>query len=290
MRVARICGIEFRVNPFLVLLLLVYSSAGLVRETLVAFWIVVLHELAHIAVASCFGFRAERVEFLPFGGVAVFSEPLALQPAAEAITAAAGPVHNFAFAVFAAVLQRNGHIAPNFARFLVETNLAIGIFNLLPAIPLDGGRILRAVLAPRIGLARATALAVRVGRLAGATVLVAGSILAYLGRCNVLVPALGGFLVFAATKEARQVPYDRIRDSLRKKRRFLETGAISTQLLAVQEATLFRDVVRRLEPGKLNVVLVFSRDLELLGITTEIDVLEAMVKHGPDAPVRVLVI
>lgn len=288
MRIARIYGMEFRVSPFFLLLLFAYASVGLLRETLLVFWIVLLHELAHVAVAACFGIRAERVELLPFGGVASFSEPLVVSPAREAVIAISGPIHNFAFAFLAAALERSGYVASGLARFLVETNIAIGVFNLLPGIPLDGGRLLRAALVPRVGPVKASGLAAAVGRLVGLGVLVAGGALAYLGWCNVLVPVLGGFLVFAASREARMVSWARVRDTLRKKREFLAAGTMVVHLLAAHETALLGDVARRFVPGKLNVVVVFDRELAIRGLATEVDVLRAMTRHGPDAPVRTL--
>ncbi|MDI7246246.1 MAG: site-2 protease family protein [Bacillota bacterium] len=285
MRIARIYGIEFRVSPFFLLLLLAYASVGLLRETVLVFWVVLLHELAHVAAAACVGVRAERVELLPFGGVASFARPLAANPASEAIIAAAGPAHNFALAFLAAVLGRNGHIADSFARFLVETNLAIGLFNLLPGIPLDGGRILRAALASRMGPVKATWVAAALGRAFGLGILLAGCVLAYLGRCNVIVPMLGGFLVFAASREVRAVSWARMRDILGKKEEFLAAGAMAVHLLAARETVALGDVARLFTPGKLNVVVVFDREFVARGLATEMDVLEAMTRYGPDAPV-----
>lgn len=289
MRVFCFHGLDVHMNPFFVLFLLMYASAGLLRETLLAFWVVVLHELAHIVAAGCFGFRAYRIELLPFGGVASFSESLAGHPGAEAIIALAGPLHNFTFAAIIAALSRGHGIPPSLARFLVETNLAIGVFNLIPAIPLDGGRVLRAALVPRIGMIRATAAAVCMGRLVGVGVLVLGSYLVFLGRCNVLIPSLGGFLVFAASREVSAASYVKVRDGLRKRGRLLRDGSIRAEVLASHEATSCRETARRFIPGKLNIVVVFNDRLDIIGIVTEIDVLEAMVRHGADEPIGSLV-
>lgn len=284
MRIARVYGTEFRVSPFFLLLLLAYASVGLLRETLLVFWVVLLHELAHVAVAACFGIRAERVELLPFGGVASFSQPLIASPGREAIIAVSGPAHNFAFAYLAAVLERGGYVSSSLARFLVETNIAIGLFNLLPGIPLDGGRLLRAALVPSLGTLRASRLAAAIGRILGLGILVVGGIMAYAGYCNVLLPVLGGFLVFAASREARIVSWARMRDTLRKKQEFLAAGTMAVNLLAVHEKACLKDVVRRFVPGKLNVVMVFDTDLAIRTLACESDVIEAMSEHGPDAP------
>ncbi|MCR4401824.1 MAG: M50 family metallopeptidase [Firmicutes bacterium] len=284
----RVFGVEVGVNPFFLLLLFVYASVGLFRETVLVFWVVLLHELAHVAVASCLGVRATRVELLPFGGSVSFSESLLASPVREALIAASGPVHNFAFALFVVVMERCGYVSGNLSEFLVETNVAMGVFNLLPAIPLDGGRLLRAALAPTLGPVRASLLAAGLGRLIGAGVLVIGGALAYLGHCNILVPVLGGFLVFAASREAYMASWARIKDILRKRDRFLAQGAMAVNVLAAHEAAPLGGVARRFVPGKLNLVAVFDDELAMRGLVSEVDVLEAMTKHGPDAPIGTL--
>ncbi len=290
MRIIKARGVDIHVNPFFVLVLLMYASVGLFIETLLAFWIVVLHELAHVAIAGGLGFKVERLELLPFGSVAQFDKSFAETQEAEIAIALAGPFHNFVFAGIAFVLLRTEIVRFSFGRFIFELNLAMGLFNLIPALPLDGGRVFRAILSNRIGVVRATAIAVNMGRICGLIILVLGVYLVLLGKGNIFLPSLGGFLMFTASREFEKASYMRVKDSLRKQERLLNDGAMYAEIIASYEQTPMVEVVRKFIPGKVNIVMVLDRSLNILGFITEIAVLEGMVRYGSNAPVRRIVV
>lgn len=151
---------------------------------LLLFVCVTLHEFGHALVAKRFGIKVPHITLLPIGGVASL-ERMPDKPLHEFLIAIAGPLVNFAIAVLifplllitgnlpslalgnaAAILS--GSQAPTVATFLLflfYTNIALGAFNLLPAFPMDGGRVLRAILAFGISYVDATRIAVFVGRL-----------------------------------------------------------------------------------------------------------------------------
>ena len=218
MRIIKAWGVDVHVNPFFVLVLLMYASVGLLLETLLAFWIVVLHELAHVVIATGLGFRVEKLELLPFGSVAQFDKSFAETRGAEIAIALAGPFHNFIFAGIALILLYTGSVPLSFGRFIFELNLAMGLFNLIPAIPLDGGRVFRAILSDRIGVVRATAIAINMGRICGIAILALGIYLVFVGKEQHFLPSLGGFLMFTASRESERISYMRIKDTYGRKR------------------------------------------------------------------------
>jgi len=137
------------------------------------FAFVTLHELSHVLMARRYGIGTRDITLLPIGGVASM-ERLPQRPSEEIAVAVVGPLTNLAlaallflglvlgqFVVDARVLQLVG--GPFLGKLLV-INLAIAGFNLLPAFPMDGGRVLRALLAQRWGRERATEIAARVGQ------------------------------------------------------------------------------------------------------------------------------
>lgn len=289
MRILKTRGVDIHINPFFVLMLLVYASVGLLPETLFALWIVILHELAHVVVAGGLGWRVKRLELLPFGGVVEFDKVFCETPGSEIAIALAGPIHNLIFAGLVFALLRREILPPGFGKFVFELNLAMGLFNLLPAIPLDGGRVTRAVLSHSIGAARATAVAANIGRIAGLIMLTLGVYLVFAGEGNVFLPSLGGFLMFAASRESEKVSYIRIQDSLRKKERLIRDGSMSAEVIASYEQTPLVEVVRKFSPGKVSVVMVLDNSLNILGFVTEVAVLEGMGRHGPRVPIRRIV-
>lgn len=156
---------------------------------LVAFFVcVVLHELGHCLAARRYGVGVSRILLLPIGGVAEF-DGIPPEPRREVVISLAGPAVNFALAAALWILLRllpatvtvTGGLPtalPDLAgslEFLLGWNLVMGTFNLVPAFPMDGGRVLRALLAGRMDYVRATFWAATVGKV----VAVAGAGVAY---------------------------------------------------------------------------------------------------------------
>ncbi|KIG13107.1 SREBP protease/CBS domain protein [Enhygromyxa salina] len=187
-RIARIAGIDVRVHvTFLALLGWIAWVSYAATDTaaaaidgvllvLVVFSIVILHELGHALMARRFGIKTRDITLLPIGGVASL-ERMPEEPRQELLVAIAGPAVNFALAgFFAAVALLLGKpLAPaamlspsagsaSLVTQLVWINLALGAFNLLPAFPMDGGRVLRALLALRFSDIRATRIAAGLGQ------------------------------------------------------------------------------------------------------------------------------
>lgn len=148
--------------------------------TVLLFACVVLHELGHSLVARGFGLRPKEIVLLPIGGVAVLDRNPE-KPLHELLIALAGPAVNVAIAAvlvlafgrtflegvsLQSVLSRSA-TSPTHATlvvWLLAANLWLALFNLIPAFPLDGGRVLRAVLAMFLGFSRATRAAAGIGQ------------------------------------------------------------------------------------------------------------------------------
>ena len=174
-----ILGIRIRVHwLFLVLLgyvLLFGGGLGAVVLVCAVFVFVVLHELGHSLVARAYGIHVRDITLLPIGGVARL-DGMAPTPKAEFWIALAGPMVNIvlallllplALAVSAGGLALGWNVFGSFAEFLgllFTVNISLALFNLLPAFPMDGGRIVRAFLARKHGMLEATRKAARLGR------------------------------------------------------------------------------------------------------------------------------
>jgi Zn-dependent protease len=185
---ARIAGIKTRVHASFGLLLLwvafsAYRSTGSAAGALLGlafviliFGAVLLHELGHALTARRFGIPTRAITLYPIGGVAEIMGP-PRTPKQEIAIAVAGPAVNFVLAaIFGGVslfLPEVGLI-PMFISALAWANLGLGLFNLLPAFPMDGGRVLRAAISKRYGPLRATMYAAGLGKVAAVGLFIYG--------------------------------------------------------------------------------------------------------------------
>lgn len=164
-RLGTLFGFPIRINlSFLLMLAIVTLSAGGVVGLpilLVAFVSILLHELGHALVARRLGVPIREIEFHFFGGAAKMVG-LPRSAGDEIRIAAAGPAVSLVLAGAGAFL--GAITGTRFFAFVGFVNLVIGLFNLLPALPMDGGRILRAAFAKRMGFLPATRLALRIAR------------------------------------------------------------------------------------------------------------------------------
>jgi Zn-dependent protease len=228
-RLGRFFGIDVRVHVtfFLLPLLLAFSSfsrSGTVIAALesvvfmlIVFGFVVMHEYGHALTARRFGIRTRGITLYPIGGVAML-ESMPKKPWQQILVAIAGPAVNFALAA-GIVLAMNtlGYsvlregIAPtsglgSLLASLFWVNVVMGVFNLIPALPMDGGRVLNAALTLKLGPLRATQIASRVAKLVA---LAMGAYAVYDGH---FMLGLIAFFVWSASSAEVRAAQQRDRD------------------------------------------------------------------------------
>jgi len=246
------------------------------------FLCVLLHEFGHIFAARAFGVRTPDVILLPIGGVARL-ERIPEEPAQEFLIAIAGPAVNVVIA-FALVLLGGASLSlahlsavesadVSIVDRLAAVNLFLALFNLIPAFPMDGGRVLRALLATRLGYVRATEAAATIGQ-------GVAFVLGFLGLFgNPLLIFIAIFVYLAASSEAHIVAT-----------RAMSRGVPVTAAMMTQFATLTPDehidaavdTLLRTQQGEFPVV---DGSGHPLGLLARNDLIRALKERGPDAPV-----
>lgn len=213
----RVFGIQLAVHASFLLLLAYWGYEGWradgvtgmvwsVGLVVLFFVCVILHELGHSLTARRYGIRVPRILLLPIGGMAEM-ESIPRKPSQELWITVAGPAVNFALVAILLPLSWNAlfgaeevsvYSVPGLLGQLCYANAVMGVFNLVPVFPMDGGRIFRALLATKLPYLRATWWAVMVGR-----VLAIGFIGWALYRDNLMLAVLFTFILFAGNTEYR---------------------------------------------------------------------------------------
>jgi len=241
--VGRLFGVEVRIHlTFVFLLAFVWmlessmkgnSTAGRVLALVgIIFGSVVLHELGHALVAKREGLQAKAIILFPIGGITLMDDPITTSskgtPAwiRDIRIAFAGPLVNIAIGVISAfvVLTRFPEAqlwtkplihSNHLLRSLVWSNLYLGVFNLLPAYPMDGGRALRAIFARRIDVVQATRRAVSIAHALATLMVVVGMLQLIRGNPdNAWLVMLGFFLLIGAQFEERSAIFQSVLETV----------------------------------------------------------------------------
>jgi Zn-dependent protease len=204
-KLTRIAGTDVNIHlTFFLLLAWIGHTSGAtgVLFVVLLFGCVLLHEFGHVFAARAFGVRTPDITLYPIGGVARL-ERMPKKPFQELMVALAGPAVNVVIALFLFGLIGAGTVmgaltnpSGSFLVQLAVVNVWLVIFNLIPAFPMDGGRVLRSVLAMRMNRSRATDIAAQVGKVFAVGFGVLG--LFY----NPMLIFIAIFVYFGATQEA----------------------------------------------------------------------------------------
>lgn len=293
-RLGSIAGIDILVHgTFVLLLLWVGVSHYLPRHSLgdvgagivfiiALFAIVVLHELGHALTARRFGIRTRDITLLPIGGVARL-ERMPEDPRQELLVAVAGPAVNVALALgFFLVLSPQGGASPfgdfslvggDFLSKLFWINVSLAVFNLIPAFPMDGGRVLRALLAMRGDYLRATQTAAGIGQ----------GIALFFGFVglftNPFLVFIALFVWMGASAEASTVE---LRSALAG---IPVSRAMISEFRTLQPSDTLDDGVRHILAGFQQDFPVVEQE-RLVGVLTRSGLLKVLSERGGHTPVR----
>ena len=251
---------------------------------------VLVHESAHLILSLQYALPVRSVVLLPIGGVSLLDETVFFTPEAqpqgepgmrrwqrEAIVAAAGPVVSFVVALITAIVL--AAVAPEvrlnqhpyvhtggLLRSMVWVNVFLGAFNLLPAYPLDGGRILRALFTRIMDFMRATRQAVTVGQ-------ACSMLLFFAGMWNTWLMMIGFFLFVGAQLEERSVMFQSVLENVHMR------DVMLTDFATLSPADTLEDALHK-AVHSLQDDFPVIRGTDLVGVISRQNILEALRAEG----------
>ena len=292
-RFATIFGTDVRIHITFVLLVAWYAftawqaggnEAALASAVflILVFGCVLLHEFGHILMARRYGIRTPTVLLSPIGGVAQL-ERMPEEPRQELFVALAGPAVTalIILGLGGALAITNGtgdllNFDPAHDRLvpaLFRMNIVLLVFNLLPAFPMDGGRVLRALLVSRKGMVRGTRIAVRIGQAFAIGIGVLGLI------GNPMLIIIAGFIYLAAEAEVSMV------ETRAAGRGVTADAMMITDLRTLPVYATLEQAVRLLLAGEQREFPVVDNDGRLEGLLTRDHLIRGLTDQGPGATV-----
>lgn len=293
-KIGTIAGTEIRVHMTFALLLvwiwfMHYQIGGTpaawegVAFIVVVFICVVLHEFGHIAAARHFGIKTPDITLLPIGGVARL-ERSPSDPLQELVIAVAGPLVNVLIAAFL-VVALGGVVGleqlaepqdPRVSFFvrLAGVNIFLVLFNMIPAFPMDGGRVLRAILAWRWSWVRATKVAATIGQGFAFAMGITG--LFY----NPLLILVAIFVYLAAEAEAQGAQLQEVSGGV------VVSDVMITTFATLQPSANLSEAVELLLATSQSEFPVVDGDGHFEGLLTRAELISSMTITGVNTPVR----
>ena len=277
-RPIRIFSVEF--HWWTLLLFIVAFRLEFLHRLLIAYGITAIHECAHILVACRLGIKIKKIEVLPFGITARICDDGIKKTADEIRIALAGPLSNCIIAYLT-----YGLVGGLWRDYIVYTSLVIGGFNLLPALPLDGGRVLKAILVRKFGCIRGFGMAMKITFFCGIAIVVVGLWIIYITGFNFSFLIIGAFLIANITEETKNSHMVVMKDILYSRRKLEEKNG-KGEILVVREDERASKVVAEISYDRYYLIYIVNGGAEILHIMTETAFVEGLAVLGVNASMR----
>lgn len=268
------------INLFSIPLLIVAVLTGSAGSMAIAYLVVTLHEFAHFCAARRFHVGVSGFVIMPFGVCLRLKENLIKDPVQESIICAAGPVCNLLLIAAAVLLRPYLSCPEDWYAFFLYSNLSILLINIVPIIPLDGGRILRAVLTHHYGFIKAVRITEVVSQINIALVGLLGIYILYLTHFNVSMMMLCAFLLFNMSAEKKNSELIVMQQIIYSKEKLTKRQIMPVKELAVIEQTDARRLLKNFSYNSYYLLSVLDQNLTILGTLSETQVIEAVVRAG----------
>ncbi len=273
MPLIRVWGVRITFHPFFVIIMMASLLTGHFIELITLFAIVFIHECGHAAAAALLGCRVVSIQMLPFGGVAVIEDGGNITALREIMIALAGPLQNMLMVGVVWLLQYGNLGDPVFLNYIIQGNLLIALFNLLPVLPLDGGKIVQALVSLWAPYYTTLMWTYRISILCST-----GVILVAISRwltgdyglpLNILL--IGLFLFYSNLTDYRNVPYRFIRFLMNRENAFVRhaaTGSLAQPIISFPAKPL-DTILRLLKRERYHMVYVMNRQGRIMAVLPE---------------------
>jgi stage IV sporulation protein FB len=245
---------------------------------IISFLWVILHEFAHIVVASKFGCKFNNVNISIFGAKVELSDIDELTERKKIILYLAGPLFN----IFMAMLMYYLHdyFKYEFIRNSLAVNLFLGIFNLLPAYPLDGSRICEILLSRKLLYKRSKKITEIFSFIVSGILFLIFNIIMILHKVNISLFLAVILIIYATLIEREKTMYIIMGDMIKKVRKLKKHNYIENKFISVYYKKGLVNVLTLVDKNKFNSFYVLNDDMELIGIIHEDELIKALKDYG----------
>jgi len=285
MKICTIGGIEIKINIFLIIFAVLWCASGYINTALIIFLAVTLHELAHAATAAALGIKVYDIVLYPFGGAARMDPAFEYSPIRECIIAAAGPLASVISAMACISLQKYFPDKLPDCKLFIDYSFLIAGFNLLPALPLDGGRIVRAIICTGKDRGNSSKIMATMGIILSICICSYGIYTFAIGSPNASFPILGAFLLISSITELKSTKFQLAKTMLYRSRSRENSQYMKVKTIAVKQDMPLDRLMGLMIGDNYYIIRVLGEHMNLVGTLDESTVENGIVKVGSKATI-----
>ncbi len=245
-----------------------------------AYAVVFVHEIFHLFAALSVRVRVGSVIIMPFGMTMRLSGCIIRHTGKEIFIALAGPFANILMLVISHIIEPF-YPTPSLSLYVFRfLNLSVLLLNLLPCLPLDGGRVLKVLLIRHMGYISAASVMGRISRILTIVLLVLGVLLLLVSHLNVSLLLVAGFLTLHMTEERKQNEFVLMRELLYEKDKLRKRGLMRSRSICTVDSLPARKVLKMLSYDCYYIIHIVDENQNRLRPVTEAQVVDAVLQKG----------
>ncbi len=259
--------------------LLAASILGNYFESFIAAYIsALIHEFGHIITAKLTGVKISHIEILPFGICGKLNDSLIKSPDKEVLIAISGPFLSFFLALLIYLLKP--YIPQDIFCCIFPLNLLLGIVNLIPVLPLDGGRILKARLTKSLGTIPALRICLFISYVFTSIIIFISVYGLITSSFNFSLILICSFLLGSLCIEQKSVSKAVVSEMIGYKEKLNENNFNKAQIITAFSSTPARKILKKLSYDRYYIVYILDKNLKIKKAVTEGEIIEALTKKG----------
>ncbi|OBR91992.1 MULTISPECIES: M50 family metallopeptidase [Clostridium] len=260
--------------PYVIFLIFIGYKGKLIYTFIIVFF----HEMVHYLVARYYKFSGFDIEFIAIGTVIKLKDLDEAFPREDLIISISGPAANLIFSAVFYFAYKNFYLSIFYMLFSI--NLAIGLFNLIPAFPLDGGRILRSILNLKMTYRKANRIMIITSIFIGIALMFMYILLFLNGYSNFSIGIIGIFIVTTSLRENERISYIIMGDIIRKRYKFIKRGYIENRTLSIHYRQDLLTAMGLFDKNKYNTFMVLDDEMNLMDTIYEEEIIEGLKLYG----------
>jgi stage IV sporulation protein FB len=278
-------SISLTINPLIIPVLLILYFVGELASYIIVLACAFLHELGHVLTAKILKLKTISIEILPVGITARIDVPNYRHCGREVLLYLSGPLTNVILALSIILLIRENYfIDSELSNYLVLINLWLAGLNLLPVIPLDGGKILNSILCFHFSCFKSYNLCVKISK-AAVAVMLAASIYILIKTMNITFFLVCMFIIGYIYRNRDKFQSKFLIDLLFKKEMLKRKSIIKTRVLTTHTKTKTIDIIKEFALGYYYLIVVINEEMEIITTLGELEIIDYILICGAEGKI-----